>query len=122
MTTNGCTILIVDDDDDNREALMGALARHGYQISHAEHGAAALSLLEGGLDPDLILTDLQMPVMSGWELCEALKKRPAWRSIPVVVLCGMTPEQRGALQVESAFEKPTDLDTVLHRIAELCGL
>ena len=122
MKTTGCTILIVDDDDDNREALVSVLEAHGYLTSHAAHGAAALSLLEGGLDPDLILTDLQMPVMSGWELCEALKKRPAWRSIPVVVLCGMSAEQRGTLQVDSAFEKPTNLDTLLHRIAELCGL
>ncbi|MBK7860856.1 MAG: response regulator [Archangiaceae bacterium] len=88
----------------------------------AENGAAAITVLEGGFDPDLILTDLMMPVMSGWDFCKTLKGRAAWRSIPVVVLCGMTPDQRGKLQVEGAFEKPTHLPTLFGRIAELCGV
>lgn len=122
MKTNGCSILVVDDDDDNREMLVALLADEGYVACSANHGGHAISLLEGGLDPDLILTDLQMPVMSGWQFCETLKAKPAWRSIPVVVLCGMSAEQRGQLKVESAFEKPTDVPTLLHRIAALCGL
>ena len=120
--TNGCKILVVDDDLANRETLTGVLEEEGYSVSSAEDGSKALSLLKGGYDPDLILTDLQMPILTGWEFCEALKKSPAWRSIPVVVLAGMTPEQRGQLQVEGAFEKPTDVPTLVHRINELCGV
>jgi two-component system cell cycle response regulator len=69
----------------------------------------------------LILTDLLMPVMSGWDLCEALKSKPSWRSIPIVVLCGMPADQRGHLQVDDAFEKPTDTRKLISRIRELCG-
>ncbi len=119
---NGCKILVVDDDIANRETLAGVLESEGYAVAMAEDGSVAMSLLKNGFDPDLILTDLQMPVVSGWEFCEALKKSTVWRSIPVVVLAGMTAEQRGKLQVEGAFEKPTDVPTLLFRINELCGV
>lgn len=122
VSRNGCKVLVVDDDQDNRVLLTEVLEAHGYFASSAENGAEAITLLEGGLDPDLILTDLMMPVMSGWDFCEALKKTPSWRSIPLVVLCGMAAEQRGKLQVDDAFEKPTDVAKLLHRIAELCGV
>jgi CheY-like chemotaxis protein len=121
-TSNGCRVLVVDDDVDNRMNMLSLLETEGYLGSGAENGAQALSLLEQGLDPDLILTDLMMPVMSGWELCETLKGTVGWRSIPVIVLCGMAAEQRGALQVDEAFEKPTDVTLLLKRIGELCGL
>lgn len=122
MSKNGCKVMVVDDDTDNREQLTELLDAQGYFAASAENGAAAIELLEGGLDPDLILTDLMMPVMSGWDLCEALKKTPRWRSIPVVVLCGMAVEQRGKLQVDDAFEKPVNVSKLLQRVAELCGI
>lgn len=122
MSTNGCKVLVVDDDDDSRKALSALLEHDGYVAAEAANGAEALRLLEKGLDPDLVLTDLMMPVMSGWDLCETLKQVPGWRRIPVIVLCGMTAEQRGKLQVDDAFEKPTDFTTLLNRISELCGL
>jgi len=119
--TNGCRALVVDDDQDNRELLVELLRGEGYIVTSAEHGAAALALLTDGLDPDVILTDLMMPIMSGWELCERLKKDPSYRSIPLIVSCGMAAELRGKLQVDAAFEKPIDAATLLAKIAELCG-
>ncbi len=121
MSKNGCKVLVVDDDTDNRELLGELLEGEGYFSMTVGNGSDAIAQLEGGLDPDLILTDLVMPVMSGWDLCETLKRTPAWRSIPVIVLCGMAAEQRGKLQVDDAFEKPTDVAQLLKRIAELCG-
>jgi CheY-like chemotaxis protein len=122
LSRNGCKILVVDDDADSRTALSSLLEQQGYFAAEAANGSEAVRLLEGGLDPDLVLTDLVMPVMSGWELCEAMKRVPGWREIPLIVLCGMTAEQHGKLQVDDAFEKPTDFTTLLNRIAELCGL
>ena len=119
---NGCKVLIVDDDEDSRGVLLAHLEGQGYVAAEAANGAEAVRLLENGLDPDLILTDLVMPVMSGWDLCEKLKQMPGWRAIPLIVLCGMTAEQRGKLQVDDAFEKPTNFPTLLSKIAELCGL
>jgi CheY-like chemotaxis protein len=122
VSRNGCKILVVDDDADNRDLISQLLTAEGYFAATAENGAAALRALEGGLDPDLILTDLMMPELSGWDFCEVLKKTPAWRSIPIIVLCGMSAEQRGQIQVEDAFEKPVDFKTLLQRIGALCGL
>jgi len=122
LAHNGCKVLVVDDDGDSRSVLIAHLEGRGYVGTEAANGAEAVRLLERGLDPDLILTDLVMPVMSGWDLCEALKQTPAWRGIPLIVLCGMTAEQRGQLQVDDAFEKPTNFTTLLNKIAELCGL
>ena len=122
MSKNGCKVLVVDDDTDNRELLGELLTTEGYFSIAVANGSEAISQLQGGLDPDLILTDLVMPVMSGWDLCESLNRTPAWRSIPVIVLCGMAAEQRGKLQVDDAFEKPTDVAQLLKRIAELCGV
>ena len=122
VKARGCKILVVDDDLASRELLESGLSEAGYEVATAEHGGKAIGMLQAGLDPDLIVTDLQMPVMSGWELCDQLKASPAWRSIPLVVLCGMTPQQRGELQVDDAFEKPADLDLLVRRISELCGV
>lgn len=122
VARNGCKVLVVDDDQDNREILVELLDSAGYSAVGAENGSRALSALEEGLDPDLIVTDLQMPVMSGWDLCESLKQHPNLRSIPIVLLCAMAAKERGKLQVDDAFEKPTDTQALLSRIAELCGL
>lgn len=122
MSKNGCKVLVVDDDEDSRRMLQVLLEGQGYLAAEAANGAQAIGLLKSGLDPDLILTDLVMPVMSGWELCEELKRMPGWCSIPLIVLCGMTAEQRGQLQVDDAFEKPTDFNKLLGKIGELCGL
>jgi len=122
VARNGCKVLVVDDDIDSRQMLVELLEREGYSATGAENGSRALASLEDGLDPDLILTDLQMPVMSGWELCEHVKLEPRLRSIPIVLLCGMAGQQRGQLQVDGVFEKPTDTSRLLARIAELCGI
>ncbi len=119
---NGCRVMVVDDDQDNRELVTALLEQDGFLTSVAKNGADALAMLQNGLDPDLILTDLMMPVMSGWDLCETLKSTQTWQSIPIIVLCGMPAEQRGQLQVDDAFEKPTDTRLLLNRIRELCGL
>lgn len=122
MATKGCRILVVDDDASSRDSLIELLEMKGYVTSAAQNGAAAVRQLKNGFDPDLILTDLTMPIMNGWQLCALLKSTPGWRAIPVVVLCGMGEEQRGKLQVEDAFEKPTDIPVLVSRIEELCGL
>ena len=72
MSRNGCKILVVDDDDDNRAMLGELLEAKGYFAAPAANGAEAVALLQGGLDPDLVLTDLMMPTMSGWATAVSL--------------------------------------------------
>jgi two-component system, cell cycle response regulator DivK len=82
------SILLVDDHEDNRHALMVVLEREGYRVLEAENGRQAVdvALLER---PDLVLMDLAMPVMDGREAMRALRDDPRTARIPVVVLTAM---------------------------------
>ena len=82
------TILLVDDDVEATSAASELLAREGYRVVRAADGRRALKLLDAGDHPDLIVCDLQMPVMSGWEFVEALRKRVDLGRIPVVSWSG----------------------------------
>jgi adenylate cyclase len=83
-----CRILLVDDDPDIRDVLSTALHDEGYQVCCLANGAAALSLLRSAARPDVILLDLMMPEMDGWELRAELKAHPELRKIPVIYLSG----------------------------------
>ena len=76
---------MVDDDVDLLEALSEILESEGFGIHQARNGLEALEVLEP-LRPDLILLDLMMPVMDGWEFAERIRGRPDWAQIPVIVL------------------------------------
>jgi CheY-like chemotaxis protein len=91
-------ILVVDDDPDLRELLRRTLEREGYAVLEAADGRAALARIEERL-PGLILLDLMMPHMNGFELLTELRARPEWRGIPVVVVTAvdLTPEERQRL-------------------------
>lgn len=79
------TILVVEDDDDNRETLSDILDAAGYRVVGARHGAEALDLLRDGDAVDLVLLDLVMPVMTGGELYAAMQADPTLAGIPVIV-------------------------------------
>jgi CheY-like chemotaxis protein len=104
----GLPILVVDDDPALRELLRRTLEREGYTVVEAADGRAALARIEERL-PGLILLDLMMPHMDGFEVLAELRARPAWRAIPVVVVTAkdLTPEERQRLngQVERVLAK-----------------
>jgi CheY-like chemotaxis protein len=77
--------LVVDDDPDILEALSEILEAEGFEIRRARHGKEALERLGPEL-PQLILLDLMMPVMDGWEFAQQIKARPDAASIPIIVL------------------------------------
>ncbi len=82
-------ILVVDDTPANIQVLSSTLKEKGYQISVAINGKQALDLL-GRLRPDLILLDVMMPELDGFETCRLLKASPIWRDIPVIFLTART--------------------------------
>lgn len=82
------TILLVEDDPDLREVLALALERLGYYVRTASNGWEALKFLYSGNTPALIVCDLHMPVMTGWEFIERLSADPEIAHIPVIVLSG----------------------------------
>ena len=78
-------LLVVDDDADLRGTLSDVLQEAGYHVRTAVHGGDALARMQDGPLPDLILLDLLMPVMNGWDFMAELKARPGLAAIPVVV-------------------------------------
>jgi PAS domain S-box-containing protein len=78
-------VLVVEDDVATRAALRRAMEREGWDVVEAEHGRAALQRMAERA-PDLVLLDLMMPEMNGFEFLEALRERESWRTIPVVVI------------------------------------
>ena len=78
-------VLVVDDQPSNLRVISALLERHGYAVTTAEHGADALAALEGQL-PDLLLLDMLMPGMDGFDLLREIRRRPDWSSLPVVFL------------------------------------
>jgi CheY-like chemotaxis protein len=101
-------VLVVDDDPVVRELLRRQLEAEGYRVSEAADGRAALARLREGV-PSVILLDLMMPEMDGFELMEAMRREVGWASIPVVVLTAkdLTAEDRERLngRVERVLQK-----------------
>jgi len=104
-------ILVVDDDRDLRELLAAVLTSAGYEVLTAENGAAALSVLRTVL-PDLIILDLMMPVMNGWQFREAQSALPDYAQIPVVCLSGhhAARHQAAAIGIDHCIVKPFEID------------
>jgi CheY-like chemotaxis protein len=86
------TVLIVDDDPGIRSVVRMILESRGMRVEEAASGEEALDKLkEGGVKPELVLLDVMMPGMTGWEVLEELKSDPELRSIPVVMLSALEP-------------------------------
>jgi putative two-component system response regulator len=85
--TEKATILVVDDVSDNL-TLMRGLLKDEYKVKVAPSGERALAIAQSGAPLDLILLDIMMPEMNGYEVCRRLKSDPATRSVPVIFLTG----------------------------------
>ncbi|HEX8115480.1 MAG TPA: response regulator [Kofleriaceae bacterium] len=108
-------VLIVDDDPDLLDVTSFVIENEGMAVETARNGEEALALLRAGRLPKLVLLDLMMPVMNGWEFLDEVAKDPSLQGIPVVVLTATERTQvSGALEV---LTKPMDL-TALLRVVE----
>ena len=116
------TVLIVEDDADIREIISEMLAEKGYGIATAANGREALEQLRAGPLPSLILLDLMMPVMDGWQLRQELLADPALASIPVVVVSGAADlhESVAALRAASVLTKPVKWSALLEAVEAHC--
>ncbi|MBN1944582.1 MAG: response regulator [Bradymonadales bacterium] len=117
-------IIIVDDDREVREMLQVALEAEGFEVGLAANGLRLISSLHVD-KPDLILLDVMMSWIDGFELCRAIKQNEEFRHIPVVFISAKRmPEdiQRGIeLGAADYFTKPVDLEVLVKRIREIVG-
>src|SRR5689334_5076980 len=115
-------ILVVDDDLGIRQALAGLLESEGYCVRCAENGAVALALVRQPRKPDLMLLDLMMPVLSGFELLEMLDDGdPDLRVVPIFVVSAFNaPLTAGGASggVKRCFGKPFDAEDLLTAIRD----
>jgi CheY-like chemotaxis protein len=121
--TDGGRVLLVDDDEMVRRAVRHALEPLGWEVSEAEDGRLGIEALAAAR-PDVIILDLMMPNMDGFELLDELRSRAEWRDIPVVVITAkdLTEDDRERLNggVERIIRK-SDRDEMLRELAREVG-
>ena len=110
-------ILLIEDDADLADAIVEVLQTEGYRVSYAADGKDALDLLANGTSPDLILLDMMMPNMNGWEFRAAQLRDPTLARIPVIVLSA-TGERARPIDAAMVLRKPVTLETLLAALAK----
>jgi len=113
----GGSILVVDDDTDLRETVGELLVDEGYRPRLCENGREALLALRGGERPRLILLDLMMPEMNGWQFREEQLKDEGLSKIPVVVMTASRGVDAQPISASEVLWKPIGLDELLRVVA-----
>jgi CheY-like chemotaxis protein len=118
------TVLVVEDDEITSDGVGMVLRRKGYAVVGVGSGQEALSCLRRGLDPCLILLDMYMPDMDGWEFMAARGRDPALAAIPVVIMTGLVasgPEWAASLGAAGFLRKPFDVELLGRELGRCCG-
>jgi CheY-like chemotaxis protein len=115
-------VLIVEDDQDCREAVGMVLESEGYQVAYAADGQAALHELRQGFDPCVILLDMMMPVKNGWQFRAEQLSDQQLAALPVVVMSGAgePTDQAKELGLRDYIKKPVDADRLLTLLQRYC--
>jgi CheY-like chemotaxis protein len=115
-------VLVVEDNSATRESIVLLLETAGFEADGVANGREALRALRGGYDACIILLDLMMPVMDGWEFRFAQRNDPSLADIPVVLLTATVDPASEARRLDAiaAFQKPLDVDALLDVVARHC--
>jgi two-component system, chemotaxis family, chemotaxis protein CheY len=120
-----CRVLIVENDDSLREGAAELLEENGYEVLCARdglEGLATLRQIESGHLPDLILLDLWMPRMDGWQFKAAVKQVPAFAKIPIVVFTAdRLSEDVLSIGADDYVVKPPDVEALLTTVEYFCN-
>jgi CheY-like chemotaxis protein len=111
-------ILIVDDEHDIIETLQLILEMEGYAVDTASTGQEAIEKISA-IVPDVVLSDVMMPIMNGLELLKRLKAHPEHRAIPVIISSAGSLDAEALRGSEAFLKKPVDLDVLLRTIARV---
>jgi CheY-like chemotaxis protein len=108
----------VEDNADVRLILAELFTEAGYAVTTADDGQHAFELLEGGLQPRLMVIDLMLPGITGWDLLKHVQEDPVLRYVPTVIITGV-PRARVRAVADAVFAKPFDPREVLHTVKRL---
>lgn len=117
-------VLVVEDDKDIRRNVVQLLELEGYAVEAAGNGLEALTALQGAqVLPSVIILDLMMPVMDGFQFREEKNKQPQLAKIPVIIMTadGRTDEKRMRAGAVAALRKPADVDAILNLVSKFCA-
>jgi two-component system, chemotaxis family, chemotaxis protein CheY len=112
-------LLVVDDDPDGVEAMRFLLESSGFSVDTASNGREALQTMRRGPSPDVVILDLLMPVMNGWEFLDEVRHDDRLASIPVIVVTGSFHTKPSAFDGK-VFVKPVDFDALVNHVQHLC--
>ena len=117
-------ILVVEDNDDIREAISEALELEGFSVETARNGKEGLAMLRKTSAPTLVLLDLMMPVMNGWEFLDAQKSDPKLSEHRVVTISAVDPsisiEDSTPLDTDGSIRKPLSLESIWAEVRKHC--
>ncbi len=120
-TQTSARILLVEDEPDVREAVKSILEDQGYRVTAAENGWEALELLRSGRAPDVIVLDLRMPIMDGWEFRALQKRNPDLAGIPVVAISADGSAKAAAIDAQAYLRKPINPDSLVETVSRIVG-
>jgi CheY-like chemotaxis protein len=112
-------ILVVEDHNDSREMLEEFLTEEGFTVETAVNGLQALERLMRAPRPDLVLLDLMMPVMTGWDLMDRVAEEPSLWGLPVIVVSGAGATRPLPRGIAASIPKPLDLNLLMETISRL---
>jgi two-component system cell cycle response regulator DivK len=122
--TDMATILLVEDNEMNRDMLSRRLIRRGYEVVAALDGQSGVEMARSAA-PDLILMDMSLPVLDGWEATRRIKADPDTRGIPIIALTAHAMSSDRARALEAGCDdydtKPIELPRLLEKIESLLG-
>jgi CheY-like chemotaxis protein len=113
------TVLIVEDEEDLRELMSDALQMRGYTVVTATEGTDALRKIDDIGLPCVILLDLLMPGMNGWDFFEEVRQRPELATVPVIIHSSAS--SRAPAGVTRVLQKPLAFDSLVAVVAEYCS-
>ena len=115
-------VMIVDDDPDVLKSVKQLLEKNGYKVFSFDNGYDCFKLLKEGIKPSLIILDIMMPIINGWQIHKKLGEHPDWRRIPIVFLTGRNTE--AALDMCKKYgvehiKKPFDIKDLKQRLENI---
>lgn len=116
-----CTVFVIEDDVDTRDMLGKFLELEGFKVEVAANGQQALERLNAGVHPCVILLDLMMPVMDGWQFRQRQVRDRQIADIPVIVVSAAGKDRIADIHADAYLSKPLDLEMLLERVSRYCS-